>query len=38
MYHRIGEVPISDTSVIVVVSSVHRKDSIEACQVSFIQI
>ncbi len=31
--HRIGEVPIGEASVLVAVSSVHRKESLEAVQV-----
>ena len=30
--HRIGEVPISEASVVIAISSVHRKDSLEAVQ------
>ena len=33
LYHRIGVVPILETSVFVAVSSIHRKDSLEACHV-----
>jgi molybdopterin synthase catalytic subunit len=32
IYHRIGEVPVSEASVIIAVSSVHRKESLEAVQ------
>jgi molybdopterin synthase catalytic subunit len=30
IYHKIGEVPIGQTSVIIAISSVHRSDSLEA--------
>jgi molybdopterin synthase catalytic subunit len=33
LYHRIGEVPITETSVFVGISSIHRRDSLEACHV-----
>lgn len=32
MAHRTGEVPVGDASVIIAVSSCHRKDSLEAVQ------
>ncbi|ORX98590.1 molybdopterin synthase catalytic subunit-like protein [Basidiobolus meristosporus CBS 931.73] len=31
IHHKIGEVPVGETSVIVVVSSKHRRASLEAC-------
>lgn len=34
MQHKLGACPISDVSIAIVVSSVHRKDSLDA--VSFI--
>lgn len=33
IYHRIGEVPILDSSVFIAISSIHRRDSLEACHV-----
>jgi len=30
IYHRVGVVPIGDTSVIIAISSVHREESLEA--------
>lgn len=32
IFHRIGVVPIGEASVIIAISSVHRKDSLEAVQ------
>ena len=30
IYHRVGEVPVSQSSIIIAISSPHRKDSLEA--------
>lgn len=38
MYHRYGEVPITETSVIVAVSSIHRRDALEACEFGIDEI
>ena len=38
LYHRTGEVPITETSVFVAISSIHRRDSLEACHVRYPQI
>ena len=35
LYHRVGVVPITETSVFVGISSIHRRDSLEACHVRF---
>lgn len=35
LYHRTGEVPITETSVFVAISSIHRRDSLEACHVRY---
>ena len=32
MLHRLGEVPIKEASIVIAVSSVHRKDSLDALQ------
>ena len=33
MLHRLGEVPVKEASIVIAVSSVHRKDSLDAVQV-----
>lgn len=33
IYHRIGEVPILESSVFIAISSIHRRDSLEATHV-----
>eukprot|EP01122_Echinamoeba_exundans_P016486 TRINITY_DN8369_c0_g1_i1.p1 TRINITY_DN8369_c0_g1~~TRINITY_DN8369_c0_g1_i1.p1 ORF type:complete len:195 (-),score=32.83 TRINITY_DN8369_c0_g1_i1:161-745(-) len=38
MYHRYGLVPITETSVIVAVSSIHRRDALEACEYGIDEI
>ena len=30
IFHRLGEVPVSEASVVIAVSSLHRKESLEA--------
>ncbi|XP_046846690.1 molybdopterin synthase catalytic subunit-like [Xenia sp. Carnegie-2017] len=38
IFHRIGLVPISEASVVIAISSVHRKDSLEAVQYCIDQL
>jgi len=38
LYHRIGVVPIGEASVIVAISSEHRKDGLEACHYAIDEI
>jgi len=30
IYHRLGSVPVKETSIVIAISSPHRKDSLEA--------
>jgi len=38
LYHKVGEVPITGSSVVVAVSAVHRGDALEACQFGIDEI
>eukprot|EP01121_Diplochlamys_sp_Union-15-3_P001718 TRINITY_DN11497_c0_g1_i3.p1 TRINITY_DN11497_c0_g1~~TRINITY_DN11497_c0_g1_i3.p1 ORF type:complete len:150 (-),score=14.20 TRINITY_DN11497_c0_g1_i3:116-565(-) len=38
LYHRIGEVPLQESSVIVIISSVHRRDGLEAVHYAIDEI